>query len=125
MTTHRRSQLLLHSVLSPRRFCYRALNWKWIGQLGILSYSIYIWQQIFCTKPEVFGVATVWWMSFPGWLVPAFAAAFASYYLLERPLLALRAKFRPIPETSQPLKPLNQNEEAARPKDHPVLRGAR
>jgi peptidoglycan/LPS O-acetylase OafA/YrhL len=57
-------------------------------------YSIYIWQQLFCTQPEVFGLGKVWWMSFPGWLVPALTVAFISYYGFERPFLRLRTRFR-------------------------------
>jgi peptidoglycan/LPS O-acetylase OafA/YrhL len=86
--------LLLHSVSDPRFPLYRALGWRWVSEIGILSYSIYIWQQIFCTKPSAFGMGPVWWMSFPGWIIPAFLTATASFYFLERPLFRLRARFR-------------------------------
>ena len=86
--------LLVQCVLFPHRSFYRVLNWSWICQLGVLSYSIYIWQQLFCTDPGVFGLPQVWWMSFPGWLVPVFVVSALSYYGLEKPLLRLRAHFR-------------------------------
>ena len=88
------SLLLLQSVIQPQLTCYRLLNWKWVCHLGVLSYSIYIWQQIFCTSPAVFGLAPVWWLSFPGWLVPTLAVAHLSYYCLERPFFQLRSHFR-------------------------------
>ncbi len=86
--------LVLQSVVMPEWGLFRALNWWWVRRIGVLSYSIYIWQQLFCTKPEVFGLGTVWWMSFPGWLVPVFVVSFISYYGFERPFLRLRARFR-------------------------------
>ena len=86
--------LLLKSVLSPQAGLFRALNWPWIRRIGVWSYSIYIWQQIFCADPRIFGLRPVWWMTYPGWLVPVFLAAVVSYYGLERPLLKLRSRLR-------------------------------
>ena len=89
------SLLLLQSVLYPSRGFYRVLNWKWVKHVGVLSYSIYIWQQMFCgTSESVFGIKDAWWTNFPVWLITALLAAHASYYLLEKPLLGLRARFR-------------------------------
>lgn len=86
--------LMVQSVLMPSWGVYRILNWRWVSQIGVLSYSIYIWQQIFCTEPEVFGLARVWWMTFPGWLVPVFAVSLVTYYGLEKPILRLQKRFR-------------------------------
>jgi peptidoglycan/LPS O-acetylase OafA/YrhL len=87
--------LLLNGVFNPDRGLNRLLNWKWVVQLGILSYSIYIWQQMFCgTGVMVFGIKDAWWTNFPSWIVAALLAACASYYLLEKPLLGLREKLR-------------------------------
>jgi peptidoglycan/LPS O-acetylase OafA/YrhL len=88
--------LMLQSVLLPDWGIYRVLNWRWVCQIGVLSYSIYIWQQIFCNEPGVLGVGPVWWMSFPGWLVPVFVVSSISYYGLERPILSLRVRFRDV-----------------------------
>jgi peptidoglycan/LPS O-acetylase OafA/YrhL len=89
--------LLLQSILYPGRGFYRLLNWKWVSHVGVLSYSIYIWQQMFFgTGESIFGVKDAWWTDFPVWLLTALLAAHASYYLLEKPLLGLRAKFRAI-----------------------------
>jgi peptidoglycan/LPS O-acetylase OafA/YrhL len=86
--------LLLQSVTSAGQLWYAPLNWKWVAHIGVLSYSMYIWQQIFCTKPEVFGWPNFWWMSFPGWLLSVLIVAHLSYYLFERPLFQLRSRFR-------------------------------
>jgi peptidoglycan/LPS O-acetylase OafA/YrhL len=88
--------LLLQSALFPERF--RPLNWKIAQQIGILSYSIYIWQMLFCSKPEMFGWRPKWFMSFYGWIPAVLLVATASYYCLERPLLKLRARFRQHPK---------------------------
>jgi len=86
--------LLLQSVTTPGRSFYRMLNGLWISRLGVLSYSIYIWQQLFCTPPGIFGLRNAWWMSFPGWLPAVLTVSALSYYGLERPVLKLRARFR-------------------------------
>jgi peptidoglycan/LPS O-acetylase OafA/YrhL len=85
--------LMFQSVLLPDWGIYRVLNWRWVSQIGILSYSIYIWQQMFCTAPQKYGLGQVWWMSFPGWLATVFVVACISYYGLERPILRLRTRF--------------------------------
>ena len=84
--------LLLTSILFPGNF--RPLNWRVVTQLGMLSYSIYIWQQFFWTDPSKLGFHHYWWLAFPGWLVPVLIAGTVSYYGLERPLLKLRSRFR-------------------------------
>lgn len=86
--------LILQSVLFPNLF--KPLNWPLVRRIGILSYSIYIWQEIFCTDPKSFGLGNVWWLSFPGWLVPVFVVAAISYYGFEKPVMGLRARFRRI-----------------------------
>ena len=95
--------LLLQSIIIPGRLPYRCLNWGWICRLGVLSYSIYIWQMLFCTQPATFGLGHVWWMSFPWWLLTALAAGTLSYYGLERPLLKLRERFRVAEPEKAPL----------------------
>jgi len=86
--------LMVQSVLLPDWGAYRLLNSAAAGQLGVLSYSLYIWQQLFCASPATFGLNQPWWLSFPGWLAPALAVAACSYYAFERPFLSLRARFR-------------------------------
>jgi len=88
------SILILQSVSDPGFVLYRPLSWRWMSEVGVLSYSFYIWQQLFCTNPSEFGFARHWWMTFPGWLVPVVVVGLLSYYCLERPLFRLRARFR-------------------------------
>ena len=88
--------LLLQSVFFPQFF--KPLNWPVVRQIGILSYSIYIWQMLFCGDPATYGLPHVWFMSFYGWLPAVLLVALCSYYCFEKPLMALRVRFRPRPE---------------------------
>jgi peptidoglycan/LPS O-acetylase OafA/YrhL len=89
------SLLLLQSILKADTKTYHVLNLKWIKHLGILSYSIYVWHGMFCSKQEtVFGANAAWCGRFPMWIFMSILVAHASYYLLEKPLMGLRTKFR-------------------------------
>jgi peptidoglycan/LPS O-acetylase OafA/YrhL len=70
--------LVLHVIQTP----YRALNWLPIVWLGRISYSLYLWQELFCSNAALHG----------GYIlaVPAIACACLSYYLVEQPMLRLR-----------------------------------
>jgi peptidoglycan/LPS O-acetylase OafA/YrhL len=71
--------LLLHVVQRP----YRLLNIQPFTWLGKISYSLYLWQQLF-----VYGThARPWYYVFF-----ALALASASYYFVEQPMLRLRGK---------------------------------
>ena len=61
------------------------LNWKPVAFVGVLSYSLYLWQQPFLDR-----YAFHLWNRFPINIVLAFVAALGSYYLVERPFLNLR-----------------------------------
>jgi len=69
--------VLLHVVQTP----YRWLNFAPLVWLGKISYSLYLWQQLFAyghhSRPLYF-------------LLFALALACLSYYLVERPMLRLR-----------------------------------
>jgi len=70
--------VVLHVIQVP----YRALNWQPIAWLGKISYSLYLWQELFCSNPSLhLGYALA---------LPALACACLSYYLVEQPLLRLR-----------------------------------
>jgi peptidoglycan/LPS O-acetylase OafA/YrhL len=82
--------LLLHCV----QRAYGLLNARPVAWLGRISYSLYLWQQIF-----VFGRQAKPWY----FLVFAVAAASASYYFVEQPMLRLRER-RSAVRTGQNLK---------------------
>jgi peptidoglycan/LPS O-acetylase OafA/YrhL len=70
---------------------YQLLNWPLLTWVGTLSYSLYIWQQLFLFPPIT---GTRWAALLPeAWLarlVLAFAAAAVSYYGIEQPMLRVR-----------------------------------
>lgn len=86
---------LIASLIHVRRgLSFRLLNSAPVARIGVLSYSIYIWQQLFLAPPAVYGLADrPLALTFPVNAVLAVAAAAASYGLLERPLLGLRKRF--------------------------------
>ena len=88
------SVLLVQSLLQPKGIPYYILNWRWVRHIGVLSYSIYIWQQMFFSSETVFAGKDAWWATFPVWILVTLIAAHGSYYMLERPLFGLRTRFR-------------------------------
>jgi peptidoglycan/LPS O-acetylase OafA/YrhL len=71
-------------------FASRLLNSQPLVCIGVLSYSLYLWQQLFLTP-----LNKSWTGLFPLNLFCAFGAAALSYYAVELPTLRLRRFFRP------------------------------
>ena len=63
----------------------RLLNTKAFTATGVLSYSIYLWQQPFLASYQ-----NAWWAAPPMSIGLTMLCALASYFLIERPFLALR-----------------------------------
>ena len=73
---------------SPKTLVYRCLNLPPIVAVGILSYSMYLWQQPF-TGP----FSSNWTGRWPQNVLFILAAATASYFLVERPFLRMKSRF--------------------------------
>ena len=90
--------VVLWAIRYPDTAVGRVLNSRALAAVGVLSYSLYLWQQLFLapdpSAPFVF--------PFPFNLLAAFAAATASYWLVEKPFLRLRARLRQNPEPMPP-----------------------
>lgn len=83
--------ILIHwSIRNSKSAVGRFLNLPIMASLGVLSYSLYLWQQLF----SVFGVRSVL-SSFPVNVLMMLATALASYVLIEKPFLRLREKMEP------------------------------
>jgi peptidoglycan/LPS O-acetylase OafA/YrhL len=65
------------------------LNWKPVVFLGVLSYSLYLWQSPFLDHRS-----SAWINAFPQNVVLAFLVALTSYFLIERPFVSLRRRLR-------------------------------
>lgn len=64
------------------------LNGQVISWIGTLSYSLYIWQQLFLRQFR----AGSWMNAFPWSVLLALAAASISYYFLEKPVIQFRTR---------------------------------
>jgi peptidoglycan/LPS O-acetylase OafA/YrhL len=82
--------ILLYSVFGPQGLWFRLLNSEAMNYVGMLSYSIYLWQQFFIWGREGH---EDWIHQFPQNIVLTFLAAMGSYYLIEKPFLRMKAKF--------------------------------
>jgi len=64
------------------------LDHRWLQAIGIRSYSLYLWQQLFL-NPHQTSMLT----SFPLNVLLSICAAMASYHFIESPFLVLKSKF--------------------------------
>jgi peptidoglycan/LPS O-acetylase OafA/YrhL len=65
----------------------RVLNWRPVVFVGVMSYSLYLWQQPFFDRRD-----GMWIAVFPLNVVLASACALGSYFLVERTMLAVRER---------------------------------
>lgn len=86
--------LIISYVFIQKGIGYRLLNLSYIRHLGILSYSIYVWQQPFFENAETFGFDSLLILTFPFNIFAAITVAIVSYHFLEKPFLKLRKRYR-------------------------------
>jgi peptidoglycan/LPS O-acetylase OafA/YrhL len=103
------SLFLLWCVRNSHSRPGRLLNSRFIDHIGVLSYSIYIWQTLFLNHNNVtlFGPSLKLLYTFPFSWIAILAVAELSHYLIERPSLRLRdfliKRFRLYSEKRKPL----------------------
>jgi peptidoglycan/LPS O-acetylase OafA/YrhL len=74
---------------------FTVMNLRAVQHLGILSYSLYIWQQLFLAPSIGTGaIGALWYWPALLRLLLLYLVAFCSFNFLERPLLKLRSRFR-------------------------------
>ncbi len=78
--------LLAGTLVHPEWTVSRALSWTPLVWIGRISYSLYLWQQLFLMPG--WEHAPQWWHHGPWNIVLTFAAATASYYWIEKPFIA-------------------------------------
>lgn len=78
--------LIIVNIQPAEDYFYRFLNNKFVVKIGVISYSIYIWQQLFSS-----GI-----IPFPSYVNfgLVFVIALLSYHFLETPFLQLKKKFK-------------------------------
>ncbi len=86
---------LIASLVEVDGLVRRALNCAPVIWVGVLSYSLYIWQQMFLGNASG---QWRWWERPPQNLLCVFVVASCSYYLVERPLFRFkRPAAAPLP----------------------------
>jgi peptidoglycan/LPS O-acetylase OafA/YrhL len=76
------------AVRNPEHPVGRVLNLRPLRVIGVGSYSLYLWQQLFFGPGAAFAVSWSVWLK----ITAACACATASYFLVERPSLRLRSR---------------------------------
>jgi peptidoglycan/LPS O-acetylase OafA/YrhL len=79
--------IMMYSVFGPQKQWYKFLNLKWMNYIGILSYSLYLWQQFFINKTDYF------YNAWPLNLLCLALVSLFSYHIIEKPFLKLKSKF--------------------------------
>jgi len=88
--------VLLWAVENPRTLAGRVLNWAPLVRLGVVSYSLYLWQQLWLSHE----VVTAAWMV-PLLICGAVLCAELSYRFVELPMLRFRQSCEPgVPVTA-------------------------
>jgi peptidoglycan/LPS O-acetylase OafA/YrhL len=83
--------LMIHwAVIHHDGVVGRILNFRPLVFIGTLSYSVYLWQQLFINRNS-----TAFYCRFPQNIGFACAAGAASFYLIEQPMLRLRERLEP------------------------------
>ena len=80
--------LVWHCVSAQGGWVVKMLNWRPVMFVGVLSYSLYLWQQLFLDPSS-----RALYASFPLNVALALCAALVSYYVIERPFLEARRFF--------------------------------
>jgi peptidoglycan/LPS O-acetylase OafA/YrhL len=89
--------LIQFAVRHPGSALGRLLNLRAVVAVGVLSYSLYLWQE-----PFLFFRNQAWLGSFPQNIAWSFVAATASYLLVERPFLRLKDRLGAAKEGGAP-----------------------
>lgn len=79
--------ILAGTLVHPHWWISRALSFGPLAWLGRISYSLYLWQELFLTPG--WEPASQWWRHWPWNLLASLAAAIVSYYFVEKPLIRI------------------------------------
>jgi len=102
--------ILLGTVLRPTELFGLVLEWGPLRWIGRISYSLYLWQQLFFAPVKVPMETRAlphllpdWTQQLPWSLACVFACAIVSYYVLERPLTRLGRRLAKPPTEGRPV----------------------
>ncbi len=95
--------IILRCVSRPASRASRVLERPTLVWVGTLSYSLYLWQQLFLNRH-----ADLWINHFPVNIVAALVAATACHYLIERPVLRMNPLRREVDVPARELSALGR-----------------
>ena len=102
--------LVISTVFHPQSLLSRILEHPALRFVGRLSYSLYLWQELFFPAGHRYGGFAIHALQRPGLnLLCAFACALASFYLVEQPAIRWGQRFTRRPTTTparQPIPPV-------------------
>jgi len=85
--------LIISNIILQNDIAFRFLNIKLLNIIGVLSYSIYIWQQIFTSMDKKLPGFMV---NYPYNILCIIIVSCCSYYFYERSFLKLKSKFNNV-----------------------------
>jgi peptidoglycan/LPS O-acetylase OafA/YrhL len=85
--------LIASYAFGPKGAIKRLLNSRVLNFFGLISYSLYVWQEAFFIWPSDFGFERLQTYEWPTNLISMLSVAIVSYFFLEKPLASIRKKF--------------------------------
>ena len=92
--------IVLGTVLKPKSLGTQLLEWRPLRWIGRISYSLYLWQQLFFTQRFLLWRPLGRLEAWPLNLILTFLMAALSYYAVERPLIRLGHRLTTSPSNS-------------------------
>ncbi len=84
--------LILRTLIHSNGILYKILNAKVMVKIGIISYSIYIWQQLFIV-PYNIGYPLYFWQVFPLNIILSFTVAYLSHHYYESYFIKIKNRW--------------------------------
>lgn len=82
--------ILVSTILNPNTPIGKFLEIGWLRWIGRMSYSLYIWNNLFLIPDSIIPIAPLSYLQYPPInFVCVFAVATVSYYFIEKPMIAL------------------------------------
>ncbi len=88
------SFLIVYCIENKSNIVYKILNSRVLNFIGVLSYSLYLWQQLFMSEENIVNGWLKNLLVFPTNLFMTVIMALISYYVIEKPLFKLKDKFK-------------------------------
>jgi len=96
--------MVMSTMLHPEELAAKLLEWAPLRFVGRISYSLYLWQQIFLSCSWAPTIRPFGWLNCSALVWPcSFAAAIGSYYLIEKPFIRLGHRFAPPTTSGRPI----------------------